>query len=73
MGIMNRRNAMLGWAVWNVGKRAAKKKAKNALPGTIDDTRRPNASAIASLLAAVGGVLWFWRKRGGDSPGPTGS
>ena len=29
MGIVNRRNAVVGWVVWNVGKRVAKRKAKS--------------------------------------------
>jgi hypothetical protein len=32
MGIVNRRNAMMGWAVWQVGKRVAQQKAKSAVP-----------------------------------------
>ena len=72
MGIVNRRNAVLGWAVWNVGKRFAKKKAKGAVPAVDTSTKRPNASAtILAALAAAGGALMFWRKRGGDeTPGP---
>jgi hypothetical protein len=67
MGIVNRRNAVLGWAVWNVGKRFAKKKAKGAVPSIDAETKRPNASAtVLAALAAVGGALMFWRKRGGD-------
>ena len=66
MTIVNRRNAVLGWGVWQVGKRAAKRKAKNALPGRADDTKRPNKRAIVSGLAAAGGALWFWRRRRGD-------
>jgi len=34
MGIMKKRNAVLGWAVWKVGKRVVKRKAKAAVPGT---------------------------------------
>jgi hypothetical protein len=64
MGIMNRRNAVLGWTVWQVGKRVAKRKAKGALPGTVEDSKRPNRSAVVSALAALGGALWFWRRRG---------
>jgi hypothetical protein len=68
MGIVNRRNAVLGWAVWNVGKRVAKKKAKGAVPTVDTETKRPNASAtVLAALAAVGGALMFWRKRG-DGP-----
>jgi hypothetical protein len=65
MGILNKRNAVLGWGVWQVGKRVAKHNAKNAVP-RVDDTRRPNKGAIVSALAAVGGAFWFWRRRRGD-------
>ncbi len=65
MGLMNKRNAILGWTVWQVGKRLAKKKAKAAVPGRSDDSMKPNKSAIATGLAAVGGALWFWRRRRG--------
>jgi LPXTG-motif cell wall-anchored protein len=67
MGIMNKRNAVLGWTVWQVGKRAAKKKAKDAVPGRADDSMRPNKGAIATGLAGLGGALWFWRRRRSDS------
>jgi hypothetical protein len=69
MAILNKRNAVLGWSVWQVGKRAAKRKAKQAAPGRVDDTNRPNKGAIVSALAAVGGALWFWRRRRGDGDG----
>jgi len=66
---MNRRNAVLGWAVWQVGKRFAKKKAKTAVPTVDRESKRPNKPAIVAALAAVGGALFFWRrKRGGDEP-----
>ncbi|MEK6275861.1 MAG: LPXTG cell wall anchor domain-containing protein [Actinomycetota bacterium] len=67
MGLMNKRNALLGWTVWQFGKRMAKKKVKAAVPGRVDDSKKPNKSAIATGLAAVGGALWFWRRRRGDS------
>jgi hypothetical protein len=67
MGILNKRNAVLGWVVWQVGKRFARKKAKDAVPGRVDDTKRPNKGAIVSALAAVGGAVWFWRRRRGDN------
>ena len=62
MGIVNRRNAVLGWAVWNVGKR----KAKAAVPGTGEHAGL-NKSAIASILAAIGGAVFFWRKKSDES------
>ena len=66
MGIMNRRNAFLGWTVWQVGKRVAKKKAKAAVPTVDSETKRPNKPAIIAALAALGGVLMFWRKKSSD-------
>jgi hypothetical protein len=67
MSMLNRRNAVLGWTVWQVGKRVAKKKARDAVPGRSGESMRPNKGAIATGLAAVGGALWFWRKhRSGD-------
>lgn len=69
MGIFNRRNAILGWLVWNVGKRFGKRKAREAVPSIDRDTKRPNKPAILSGLAAVGGALWVFgrKRRGGGS------
>jgi hypothetical protein len=33
------------------------------VPGTVEGSKRPNKGAIAAALAAVGGVLWFWRRK----------
>lgn len=67
MSILNKRNAILGWSVWQVSKRMAKRKAKEAAPGRVDDTRRLNKGALVSALAAVGGALWFWRRKRGET------
>ena len=61
MGIVNRRNAVLGWGVWKLGKRAAKRKAKTATPSV--EGGRPNKSLLAVSLAGIVGTLTFWRKR----------
>ncbi len=66
MAIVNRRNAVLGWTVWQAGKRVAKRKARDAVRGRGDDSRRPNKGADVAALAAAGGALWFWRRRRGD-------
>jgi hypothetical protein len=66
MGIVNRRNAVMGWAVWQVGKRFAKRKAKTAVPTIDSETKRPNKPAVVAALAALGGLLLFWRKKGDD-------
>jgi hypothetical protein len=67
MGIVNRRNAVLGWGVWKIAKRFGKRKAKAAVPGTGGHAGL-NKSAIASIFAAIGGALWFWRKKSDDTP-----
>lgn len=68
MGIVNRRNAVLGWTVWQVGKRFGKRKAREAVPGFEEKSKRPNKGAILSALAALGGVLWFWRRSKDEGP-----
>jgi hypothetical protein len=67
MGIINKRNAVLGWATWQVGKTAAKYKAKQSLKP--DDSRRPGKGMVVGTLAAAGGALWFWRRRRGEGDG----
>jgi ABC-type Co2+ transport system permease subunit len=66
MGIMNRRNAVLGWGVWKLGKKVAKRKAKTAVPGTGEHAGL-NKSALATIAATVGGALFFWRKKSGST------
>ena len=68
MGIVNRRYAVLGWAAWQVGKRVARRKAKAAVPSVDPETKRPNKSAIAATLLALGAVLVFWRKKSDAEP-----
>jgi LPXTG-motif cell wall-anchored protein len=69
MGILNKRNAVLGWAAWTVGKNVMKVKARGAVPGRVDDSMRPNKGAIAAGLVALGGALLFWRRKREDEPG----
>lgn len=63
---MNRRNAVLGWAVWQVGKAAAKRKAQQAVK---PENGRIGKKAIAGALAAVGGAFYFWRRSRSDDEG----
>ena len=39
--------------------------------GTVEGSKRPNKGAIATALAAVGGALWFWRKKSSDDELPS--
>ena len=61
MAIINRRNAVLGWGVWTIGKRVAKRKAKSAAPSV--EGGKPNKSLIAMGVAGAVGALTFWRKQ----------
>ncbi|HEX3054676.1 MAG TPA: hypothetical protein VHP82_00875 [Gaiellaceae bacterium] len=61
MSIVNRRNAVIGWLVVKIGKRAAKKKAQGAVPNA------RKGGAVAGSLAALGGLLMVKRKRRTDS------
>jgi hypothetical protein len=70
VGIINRRNAVVGWLALAVGKRALKKKAKDAVPTIDTESRKPNKSAIALAIAGAVGALTFWRKRSGDNTPP---
>jgi hypothetical protein len=60
VGIVNRRNAVLGWGIWTIGKRVAKRKAKSAAPTV--ESGRPNKSLLAVAIAGAVGALTFWRK-----------
>jgi MYXO-CTERM domain-containing protein len=61
VGIVNRRNAVLGWGVWKLGKRAMKRKAKSATPTV--EAGKPNKSFLAVAFAGLAGALTFWRRR----------
>ena len=72
MSILNRRNAVVGWLTWLTAKRVLKRKAKAAVPGTVEGSKRPNKGAIATGMAALGGLLWFMRRKSSeDEPGKT--
>jgi hypothetical protein len=66
VAVFNRRNAAVGWLALFVGKRVLKRKAKQAVPGLDGETKRPNKSAIALVLASAVGALMFWRRGSGD-------
>jgi len=58
MSIVNKRNAVLGWLTWTVGKRVAKKKARAAKPAIEGGKpNKPAVGAVAGVAALVGAVL----------------
>lgn len=69
MGIVNRRNAVLGWTVWQIAKRVAKRKAKDAVPSFDTETRRPNKSLVFAVVGALAGLAFFWWRGGDDDAG----
>ena len=69
MGIVNRRNAVLGWAAWTVGKQVARSKARRSVPAAGSDTPKQvrNGAVVLATAAAALGAVAFWRRRsGGD-------
>jgi hypothetical protein len=58
--VFNRRNAILGFLAWEGAKLVAKKKARSAVPSIDRETYRPNATAVALLVAVVAGAAAFF-------------
>jgi hypothetical protein len=73
MGVINRRNAVVGWVVIAVTKSTLKRKAKEVVPTVDSETKRPNKSAIALVVATTAGLVAFVRRRGGGDGGSAGS
>lgn len=66
MSVFNRRNAVVGWLALTVGKRVLKRKARDAVPTIDPESKKPNKSAVALLIASAVGVATFWKKRSED-------
>ena len=68
MGIVNRRNAVLGWTAWRIAKRVMKQRARRAVPGGGDggSSLRGRIPALVSAVAVLGAALWFWRRSADD-------
>jgi hypothetical protein len=63
--MLKKRYALLGWLTWRVGKRMAARKARAAVPSV--EAGRPNKGLIVSALAALGAIVFFWRRRGDET------
>jgi len=71
MAMVNRRNAVLGWAVWKIASNVAKKKAKRAVPARGDHKSgwlKRGAVVGLGFAAATGAAVVFWRKKNDDTP-----
>ena len=69
MSIINRRNAMLGWATWTAAKQVAAHKARAAAHAEQGSRWK---RLIIPLLAAAGALLFFWRHKSDDEGPPAG-
>jgi hypothetical protein len=72
MSIVNRRNAMIGWATGTVVRRMAAMKAKKAR-GSVPSkdwgggSKGKKALKVGALVIAVAGAAAFWKAKHGDS------
>jgi hypothetical protein len=64
--MFSKKNAFIGWLVLTIGKPLAKRKARQAVGGKRGGAI---AAAVAGIGAAIGGLM-FWRKRRGGSESP---
>jgi hypothetical protein len=63
MSVINRRNALLGWAAWTVAKQVAKQKARKRVGADDGGARRIVVPAAAAAAAAtILGAVFFWRR-----------
>ena len=72
MSIVNRRNAMIGWATWTTVKRVAAMKAKRAAPSRDQGSKqgkrgKKKAVKLVAVVAAAGGALVFWKAKHRDA------
>jgi hypothetical protein len=63
--MFSKRNAFVGWLVLTMGKPLAKQKARQAVRGKRGGAL---AAAVAGVGAAVGGLMFWRRHRGQQSP-----
>jgi hypothetical protein len=71
VGIVNRRNAVVGWAVWTLARRMLKREEKGKAVGkkpAAAKKKRRMRTAIAFLAAlAVGAATYLRARSGGES------
>ncbi len=63
--ILNKRNAVLGWLTWIIGKRAAKRKLRKQSRGRLFAI----AGAAVSVTAIAAGVVAVFARRHGHDVG----
>jgi hypothetical protein len=68
--VFNRRNAVMGYIAWQGWKKVLKMKARSTVPSVDPETKKPNRSAIALLVAGALTVATLKRKRSGGESEP---
>jgi hypothetical protein len=68
MKIVTKRNALLGFLTWKVGKGMAKKKARGALPHRHSGHSKKKPALLAGIAAALGITALIKRKKHGQTP-----
>jgi hypothetical protein len=70
MSIVNRRNAVIGWATWTTVKRVAAMKAKRVAPSRDGDEsadKKKKAVKVIAVVVTAAGAVVFWKKRHRDA------
>ena len=67
MGIVSRRNALLGWGVWKLTKEFGKQKAKEGRSGPGDHAGLNKAAPLPRSLRPPAALLWIWRKKSDET------
>jgi hypothetical protein len=69
VSIINRRNAVIGWATWTTVKRVAAMKARRAVPSPAgeESAGKKKAVKVVAVVVTAAGALVFWRKRHRDA------
>jgi hypothetical protein len=62
MSVINRRNALMGWAAWTVAKQVAKRKASRQGGGDGGSRRIVVPAVLAAATVTIAGALFFWRR-----------
>jgi hypothetical protein len=64
VSVLNRRNAITGWAVWKLVQRLVQRKARRLLPSAAAPAKRPSPKGAAALLTTAAlGIAGFLRFR----------
>ena len=76
MSIVNRRNALIGWATWTTLKRVAAMKAKRAAPSGDGgrskskdggSTGKKRAVKVVAVATAAGSAIAIWKAKHRDA------